>query len=199
MEEIERFAPPPADGGDLTPSRPTPTELLISHRQVDDYQTCPLKYRYVHVLRVPILPPSHGRLRQRDSRGGRVLSAPPGRGELHVARRPAGRRTSASGGTEGFLTWEHEEARQAAGREALTRFWHHEEAEGVRPTWIEKEFGVQRSAQPRARAFRPCRRGSAGRGDRRLQDQRGHPPEGRRPAASPRICSSRCMRWRGAR
>src|SRR5438034_5161909 len=26
--------------------------LVISHKQVDDYQTCPLKYRYVHMLRV---------------------------------------------------------------------------------------------------------------------------------------------------
>ena len=42
---------------------------------------------------------------------------------------------------EGFLTREHEEARKAAGREALKRFWHHEEADGVKPTWVEKEFG----------------------------------------------------------
>src|SRR5207302_631447 len=42
---------------------------------------------------------------------------------------------------EGFLTREHEEARKAAGREALRRFWNHEEAEGTKPTWVEKEFG----------------------------------------------------------
>src|SRR6185436_20881783 len=41
---------------------------------------------------------------------------------------------------EGFLTREHEEARKAAGREALRRFWNHEEAEGTKPTWVEKEF-----------------------------------------------------------
>ena len=35
--------------------------------------------------------------------------------------------------------------------------------------------------QPRARTLRPRGRGSAGRGDRRLQDERGHAPEGRRP------------------
>ena len=47
-------APPPRRG----PSREAPlgpdVALDLSHRQVDDYQTCPLKYRYVHVLRVPI-------------------------------------------------------------------------------------------------------------------------------------------------
>src|SRR4029453_16406825 len=41
---------------------------------------------------------------------------------------------------QGFLPWEHQEARKAAGREALIRFWHHEEAEGVKPTYIEKDF-----------------------------------------------------------
>ncbi|OGL27439.1 MAG: hypothetical protein A3G97_07175 [Candidatus Rokubacteria bacterium RIFCSPLOWO2_12_FULL_69_21] len=42
---------------------------------------------------------------------------------------------------EGFLTWEHEEARKAAGRAALTRFWHEEEASGTKPTYVEREFG----------------------------------------------------------
>ncbi len=42
---------------------------------------------------------------------------------------------------QGFLTWEHEEARKAAGRQALTRFWHEEEAGGQKPTYVEKEFG----------------------------------------------------------
>src|SRR4029453_12860580 len=41
---------------------------------------------------------------------------------------------------QGFLPWEHQEARKAGGREALPRFWHHEEAEGVKPTYIEKDF-----------------------------------------------------------
>src|SRR5205814_1148110 len=42
---------------------------------------------------------------------------------------------------QGFLTWEHQEARKTAGREALVRFWHQEEAEGLKPTYIEKDFG----------------------------------------------------------
>src|SRR5439155_41286 len=47
---------PPAEATDemLAPIPPE-QELVISHKQVDDYQTCPLKYRYVNVLRVPIL------------------------------------------------------------------------------------------------------------------------------------------------
>ena len=55
VEEIERFAPAAAHGDTPLPPIPDDEELTISHKQVDDYQTCPLKYRYVHQLRVPIL------------------------------------------------------------------------------------------------------------------------------------------------
>ncbi|MEK7387871.1 MAG: ATP-dependent helicase, partial [candidate division NC10 bacterium] len=55
IEEIRGCAPP-AEPEDATLAPvPPEQELLISHKQVDDYQTCPLKYRYVHLLRVPIL------------------------------------------------------------------------------------------------------------------------------------------------
>ena len=43
---------------------------------------------------------------------------------------------------EGFLTLAHEAARRDAGREAIRRFWHEEEASGTRPTFVEREFGV---------------------------------------------------------
>jgi DNA helicase-2/ATP-dependent DNA helicase PcrA len=139
VEEIERFA---------APARPTPAELppmdpaeelLISHKQVDDYQTCPLKYRYVNILRVPIL-------RHHPVVYGTTIHAVV---EFYLQRRAEGNYTSLEDLlaeyerkwlNQGFLTWEHQEARKAAGREALTRFWHHEETEGTRPTWIEKEF-----------------------------------------------------------
>ncbi len=29
--------------------------ISVSPYQIDDYQTCPLKYKFIHVLRVPIL------------------------------------------------------------------------------------------------------------------------------------------------
>jgi DNA helicase-2/ATP-dependent DNA helicase PcrA len=114
-------------------------ELLLSHKQVDDYQTCPLKYRYVHLLRVPIL-------RHHTVVYGSTIHAVV---EFYLKRRVEGNYTSLDDLlaeyerkwlNQGFLTWEHQEARKAAGREALTRFWHQEEAEGTRPTYIEKDF-----------------------------------------------------------
>jgi len=139
IEEIERFAPPPSNEvGDLTPV-PDSEELLLSHRQVDDYQTCPLKYRYIHLLRVPIL-------RHHTVVYGSTIHAVV---EFYLKRRQEGNYTSLEDLlaeyerkwlNQGFLTWEHQEARKAAGREALTRFWHQEEAEGAKPTYIEKDF-----------------------------------------------------------
>jgi len=140
VEEIERNAPP-AEGAapELPPIGPE-QELLISHKQVDDYQTCPQKYRYVHVLRIPI---SRHHTVVFGSTIHRVV-------EYYLKRRVAGNYTSLEDllnvyerewENQGFLTWQHQEARKAAGREALTRFWNQEEAEGTKATHVEKEFG----------------------------------------------------------
>src|ERR1035437_4887167 len=43
------------EGEPVEPGRePVDGPLSLSFYQVDDYLTCPLKYKYVHVLRVPI-------------------------------------------------------------------------------------------------------------------------------------------------
>ena len=139
VEEIDRFAPPPEQGSAAPPPIADSEELLISHKQVDDYQTCPLKYRYVHLLRVPIL-------RHHTVVYGSTIHAVV---EFYLKRRVEGNYTSLDDLlaeydrkwlNQGFLTWEHQEARKEAGRVALTRFWHQEEAEGLKPTWVEKDF-----------------------------------------------------------
>ena len=50
--------PPPGGAGAAAGPRAAAARARdpqLSYRQVDDYETCPLKYRYVHVLRVPLL------------------------------------------------------------------------------------------------------------------------------------------------
>ena len=140
IEEIQRFAPPAEATDEMLAPIPPEQELVISHKQVDDYQTCPLKYRYVNVLRVPIL-------RHHTVVYGATIHRVV---EYYLLRRAAGNYTSVEDllavyerewDNQGFLTWEHEEARKAAGRQALTRFWHEEEAGGQKPTYVEKEFG----------------------------------------------------------
>jgi DNA helicase-2/ATP-dependent DNA helicase PcrA len=155
IEEIHQSAPPAVRGEEPLAPIPPEEELRISHKQVDDYQTCPFKYRYVHVLRVPI------RRHHTVAYGAIVHKAV----EYYLLRRAAGNYTpldelldayerawagedilkdrpgSSATRAEGFLTREHEEARKAAGRKALMRFWHEEEATGVKPTHVEREFG----------------------------------------------------------
>ena len=140
IEQLRRLAPPPeAPGLGLTPMADDEA-LAVSHRQVDDYQTCPLKYQYIHILRIP--------LRQHHSvvYGNALHKAV----EFYLRRRAVGNFTALEDlllafddawRNEGFLTREHEEQRKRAGVAALTRFYHEEEASGEKPTEVEREFG----------------------------------------------------------
>jgi DNA helicase II / ATP-dependent DNA helicase PcrA len=141
LEELRAFAPPAEASGEAEAPLGAHVVLELSHRQVDDYQTCPLKYRYVHVLRVPIR-------RHHTVVYGETLHRVV---EHYLRRRAAGLFTPLEDlletyerewRNEGFLTWAHEVARRDTGREAIRRFWHEEEASGTRPTFVEREFGV---------------------------------------------------------
>jgi DNA helicase II / ATP-dependent DNA helicase PcrA len=140
IEELRRQAPPPEVASLALAPIPADEPLAVSHRQVDDYQTCPLKYQYIHILRIP--------LRQHHAvvYGNALHKAV----EFYLRRRAAGNYTSLEDfllafdqawRNEGFLTREHEEQRRRAGVAALTRFYHEEEASGQKPTEVEREFG----------------------------------------------------------
>src|SRR3990167_3997816 len=55
IEAIKRFAPAEGTETELLPI-PNDASLSLSYYQIDDYTTCPLKYKYVHILKVPLLP-----------------------------------------------------------------------------------------------------------------------------------------------
>ncbi|MGH7318672.1 MAG: PD-(D/E)XK nuclease family protein, partial [Candidatus Rokuibacteriota bacterium] len=140
LEEIRGFAGPAEPGLEAEPALAPDAPLELSHRQVDDYETCPLKYRYIHLLRVPIR-------RHHAVVYGETLHRVV---EHYLRRRAAGLYTPLADldallerewRNEGFLTSAHEAARKEAGRAALTRFWHEEEASGQRPAHVEREFG----------------------------------------------------------
>ena len=139
VEELQRHARPAPPGGEAEPPGAGP-DLVLSHRQVDDYQTCPLKYRYIHVLRIPL--PAHHSIVYGNALHKAV--------EFYLRRRAAGSYTPLEDllrafedawRNEGFLTREHEEQRKRAGIAALTRFHHEEETAGGRPAAVEAEFG----------------------------------------------------------
>jgi DNA helicase-2/ATP-dependent DNA helicase PcrA len=114
--------------------------LSLSFYQIDDYLTCPLKYRYAHVLRVP-LAPHHAIIygaalhkvvqlfHNRQAKGQVMTEA-----ELEEA-------FEAAWTNEGFVSRDHEEARLEAGRAALRRFRAAQlEPGAVIPTYVEREF-----------------------------------------------------------
>ena len=100
-----------------TPRPPSTEPLLLSFYAIDDYLSCPLKFKYGHVLRVP-LAPHHALIygsalhkavqefHRRHARGDVMTEE-----ELTAAFERAWT-------NEGFLTRDHEEARLAAGRDA---------------------------------------------------------------------------------
>jgi DNA helicase-2/ATP-dependent DNA helicase PcrA len=138
---LERLAAFQPTAEPVEPGRePVDGPLSLSFYQVDDYLTCPLKYKYVHVLRVPIAP-HHSiiygsalhqavqEFHRRQARGYTMTQE-----ELLAA-------FDRAWSNEGFLTREHEEARLAAGRAALTRFREEQLQPGtVVPAYVEREF-----------------------------------------------------------
>ena len=140
-DPLERIAAAQPVVQEIAPARATRDEpLLLSFYAVDDYLSCPLKFKYGHVLRVPVAPHHaliygsalHKAIQEfhrRHARGD-VMSEE----ELFAA-------FALAWTNEGFLTREHEEARLAAGREALRRFRAEQLKPGaVIPAYVEREF-----------------------------------------------------------
>jgi len=115
--------------------------LKLSHRQIDDYLTCPLKYRYIHILKVPIRQHHaviygsaiHQAIRLFNL--NRLAGKETPLEDLHGAFRSHWR-------AEGFLTRRHEDLRLEEGLRALAAFRAFELAEAVTPTHVERRFSV---------------------------------------------------------
>ena len=129
--------------------------LMLSFYAIDDYLTCPLKYKFAHLLRVPLAPhhsiiygsalhAAVAEFHKRHARGDVMTEE-----ALFEAFMAAWR-------NEGFLSREHEEARLAAGRAALHRFREEQLAPGRRDPGL-RGAGVQLHAGrgPGPRPLRP--------------------------------------------
>jgi len=133
---IARMARDPAR---VEPSPAADGRVALSHQRVDDYLTCPLKYRYVHVLRVPITLHHSVVFGHAVHRGiqayhmaraqGRTLPLEEVLTVCHNAWR-----------SEGFLSAEHEQELYDQAEEALRSFYSFEEAEGNTPSEVERYF-----------------------------------------------------------
>ncbi len=139
LEVIERSAPKERGEEGSYLKIPDDEVLTLSHFQVDDYLTCPLKYKYVHVLRVPILQHhaviygkalhdavQHYYKMKLSGRGVKIEEV------IQVFEN--------SWVNEGFMSEEHERERLKEGRKTLQSFYYRAEEEKLLPTYIEKEF-----------------------------------------------------------
>jgi DNA helicase II / ATP-dependent DNA helicase PcrA len=139
LERLSAFQAP-AQAPEPVADGPAEGPLSLSFYQVDDYLTCPLKYRYAHVLRVPIAPHHsivYGSALHQAVQEFHRLQA---RGQL-MSEDDLLAAFDRAWSNEGFLTREHEEARLAAGRDALRRFRETQLAPGIKaPAYVEKEF-----------------------------------------------------------
>ena len=142
VEAIHRHAPPVDGQQRLEGVIPHDQPIIVSFRQVDDYDTCPLKYKYTHILRVPLL------------RDHRVVYG----SAIHEAIREYHRRKARrqlvtlddlirhferAWVNEGFISREHEDQRLEEGREVLARFFAFQEDAGGVPTFVEAPFSFQ--------------------------------------------------------
>jgi len=116
--------------------------LVLSPLQIDDYLTCPLKYKYIHRIRMPL--PKHHAIIYGSAIHKSVAN--------YFKLRMEGKRVSFedivrvfenSWVSEGFLTREHEERRFAQGKETLRRFFEKEEKKTTLPTYVEERFSFR--------------------------------------------------------
>ena len=113
--------------------------IELSHQKIDDYLTCPMKYRYIHILKVPI------RQHHTVIYGYAIHQAI----RLYNMNKAVGRETPLDAlrdifrrywQAEGFLTRAHEELRFQEGLDALEEFYAHASADGSAPTYVERHF-----------------------------------------------------------
>jgi DNA helicase-2/ATP-dependent DNA helicase PcrA len=140
-EEIRRYGLS-AEGPEAVPQVRLRDVLTLSYFQVEDYLICPLKYKYRHILKIPVLP-------HHNVIFGRVLHNAV---HYYLGKKMAGKLVSEGELleeyeriwiNEGYLSREHEEMRKEAGRKALRLFSQQEASSKKIPSYLEKSFKWQ--------------------------------------------------------
>ena len=122
------------------PEGPITEPLSLSFYQVDDYLTCPLKYKYAHVLRVPLAPHHAIVYGAALHKAVQLFHHRHARGHV-MSETELDEVFDSAWSNEGFMSRDHEEARLTAGRAALRRFRLAQlEPDAVIPTYVEREF-----------------------------------------------------------
>ena len=139
LESIKRFAPEKQSLQKARPEIPAGELLNLSFYQIDDYLTCPLKYKYVHILRVPIM--EHHTVIY----GRAMHEAVTKYFQYRLAGKPMELADllnvfKESFNPQGFLDEKHQEQRFRVGQEALVRFYNQQVTLYPQPLCIEENF-----------------------------------------------------------
>ncbi len=138
LEEIKRFAPYPETLS--VPSKVKGKEIFhLSFSQVNDYLTCPLRYRFRHIMRIPVLP-HHNLVFGRVLHNTIHLYLLNKMSEKEMSEKDLLRAYGERWINEGFLSREHEEMRKKAGEKALLLFYKRQESSSLLPQFLEKSF-----------------------------------------------------------
>ena len=137
-ERLARFAAVDVPVAARSTSRGEP--LMLSFGQVDAYLSCPLRYKYGHVLRIPT-PPHHALIYgSAMHKAVQVFHHRHARGHV-MSEAELDEVLESAWSNEGFVSREHEEARLEAARVALRRFRDEQlRPDAVIPTYVEREF-----------------------------------------------------------
>jgi DNA helicase-2/ATP-dependent DNA helicase PcrA len=119
---------------------PIEEPLSLSYGQIDAYLTCPLRYKYAHVLRVPVAPHHAMVYGAALHKAVQLFHHRHARGDV-MSEAELDEVLDSAWSNEGFVSREHEEQRLATGRAALRRFREEQLLPGaVIPTYVEREF-----------------------------------------------------------
>ena len=113
--------------------------MTISHGQIDDYLTCPLKYRYAHVAQLPLGSDPVAMYGIAAHHAIRVYHQHRMKG-LPISADDVVAAFESAWSSEGFYSREHEERRLEEGRQTLRRFVAREEDGRDVPLAIERDF-----------------------------------------------------------
>ncbi|MBI2885396.1 MAG: ATP-dependent helicase [Candidatus Omnitrophica bacterium] len=139
VERIARASPPPAADPSSSPLPPVSEPLRLDAHGLDDYLTCPLKFRYSHLLRIPIIRHHLVIYGSALHKAVEHFFTAQLRGQA-LTERDLLAAFEGAWSSQGFLSRSHETQRLEQGRSTLQRFFAEQQAAPEHPALIEEPF-----------------------------------------------------------
>ncbi|MFA6431044.1 MAG: ATP-dependent DNA helicase [Candidatus Margulisiibacteriota bacterium] len=138
LDQIEMFAMP--DATIFPIKKISEKEVLnLSYYPIDDYLTCPLKYKYAHILKIPLLPNHTIMYGSAIHKAVQAYFLAKMNGHKFLEKELLETFLN-NWSSEGFISRSHEESRLKAGKLSLKRFYSEQKKSKTRVKYVEKEF-----------------------------------------------------------